>query len=87
MMELTVPWEDWIEEGRERNEAKYLELAEECRSGRPVVSPLRWVAGALQGSLCIRHSVSWASEGCRKEEPPKTSLKLQKKRRAVDQEG
>ncbi len=31
-MELTVPWEDRLEEANERKRAKYAELVEECRS-------------------------------------------------------
>lgn len=30
-MELTMPWEDHIEEANERKKAKYSELVEECR--------------------------------------------------------
>lgn len=32
LLELTVPWEDCIEEASERKRAKYTELVEECRS-------------------------------------------------------
>ncbi|XP_030645186.1 class I histocompatibility antigen, F10 alpha chain-like [Chanos chanos] len=49
--------------------------------GSPAASPLRWAAAALQGSLNVGHSVSLALEGRRKEEAPRTSLKLQKKHR------
>ncbi|TWW62332.1 hypothetical protein D4764_04G0009790 [Takifugu flavidus] len=31
MLELTVPWEERIEEANERKRAKYQELVEECR--------------------------------------------------------
>ena len=32
MLELTVPWEERIEDANERKRAKYQELVEECRS-------------------------------------------------------
>lgn len=32
LLELTVPWEDWMEEPFERKRAKYEGLAVECRS-------------------------------------------------------
>ena len=32
LLELTVPWEDRIEEANERKRAKYSELTTECRS-------------------------------------------------------
>ena len=32
LLELTVPWEDRIEEANERKRAKYMELISECRS-------------------------------------------------------
>lgn len=41
LLELTVPWEDRMEEAQERKKSKYVELVAECR---------RWVAGALQGN-------------------------------------
>lgn len=32
LLEVTVPWEDWMKEAFERKKAKYEELAGECRS-------------------------------------------------------
>lgn len=40
LFELTVPWEDRIEEANERKRSKYIELVKECQ--RKGVSPLRW---------------------------------------------
>lgn len=31
LLELTVPWEDWLEEGHKHKKAKYLKLVEQCR--------------------------------------------------------
>jgi len=31
LLELTVPWEDRIEQANERKRAKYAELVEKCR--------------------------------------------------------
>ncbi len=31
LLELTVPWEEWMEEARERKKAKYAALVAECR--------------------------------------------------------
>ncbi len=40
LFELTVPWEDRIEEANERKRSKYIELVKECQ--RKGVSTLRW---------------------------------------------
>ncbi|KAL3970378.1 polycystin 1L2 [Sarotherodon galilaeus] len=45
LLELTVPWEDRMEEAHERKRAKYSELVEECRSNG-------WPARFAGQSLC-----------------------------------
>lgn len=49
-MELTVPWEDRLEEAQERKRAKYADLVAECqRNGWKVrYEPIRWDAGVSQ---------------------------------------
>jgi len=55
LLDLTVPWEDRIEETNERKTANYAELVEECRSNRgrarcePIEARCRGLAGQ---SLC-----------------------------------
>ncbi|KAK0148843.1 hypothetical protein N1851_010754 [Merluccius polli] len=60
LLELTVPWEDRIEEANERKRAKYAELVEECRSNgwrarcEPIEVGCRGFAGQ---SLCRAYNI------------------------------
>lgn len=81
IVELTVPWEDRLEEANERKRAKYAELVEECRSGgwkarsEPVEVGCRGFAGqsllrtlkllGVKGQLC-RRAIKNISEAAEK---------------------
>lgn len=55
ILELTVPWEENIEEANERKRAKYRELVEECREGgwRTFYEPIEVGCRGFAGrSLC-----------------------------------
>ncbi|XP_067284127.1 uncharacterized protein [Pseudorasbora parva] len=60
LLELTVPWEDRIEEANERKRAKYAELVEECRNNgwrarcEPIEVGCRGFAGQ---SLCRAYNI------------------------------
>ncbi|KAJ8008616.1 hypothetical protein DPEC_G00106730 [Dallia pectoralis] len=60
LLELTVPWEDRIEEANERKGAKYAELVEECRNNgwrarcEPIEVGCRGFAGQ---SLCRAYNI------------------------------
>lgn len=66
LLELTVPWEDQMEETYERERAKFEELVGEFRSmdGGRNASLLRWAAEALLASLSRGSSSSLVSHGC-----------------------
>ncbi len=81
IVELTVPWEDRLEEANERKRAKYAELVEECRCGgwkvfsEPVEVGCRGFAGhsllrtlkllGVKGQLC-RRAIKNISEAAEK---------------------
>lgn len=59
-MELTVPWEERMEEARERKREKYVELAQECRrrGWRAQCLPIEVGARGFAGkSLCKAYSL------------------------------
>ena len=51
MSELTVPWEDNVEEAHERKKEKYEQLVMQCEEHGPIVIPLR---GSPDGLLYSR---------------------------------
>ena len=56
VLELTVAWEERMEEDCERKGGKYVELMEDCqtRECEYGVCPWQWSAGALQGDHFAR---------------------------------
>ncbi|KAJ8014697.1 hypothetical protein DPEC_G00018340 [Dallia pectoralis] len=77
LLELTVPWEDRIEEANERKREKYAELVEECRNNgwRARCEP---IAEGLLASLSAEPTTSWVSQGPASEGPSKRSQRQQK---------
>ncbi|KAJ8002290.1 hypothetical protein DPEC_G00178350 [Dallia pectoralis] len=60
LLELTVPWEDRIEEAKERKRAKYAELVEECRKNgwRACCEPIEVGCRGFAGqSLCRAYNI------------------------------
>ncbi len=75
-MELTVPWEDYMEEAHDCKTYKYLELSGECRRNgwKAHCEPIEAGCRGFAGHSLLGHSAALESEGCRREEPSRTSL-------------
>ncbi|XP_049442747.1 protein starmaker-like [Epinephelus fuscoguttatus] len=81
LLELTVPWEDCIEEASERKRAKYTELVEECRSNgwRARCEPIESVNACSHGCPDGEFAISWTSDRHREEHFDKTKRAPDKK--------
>ncbi len=69
MLELTVPWEERIEEANERKRAKYQELVEECRERgwRTFYEPIEVGCRGFAGRSLAKSSVVWVLQGGQEE--------------------
>lgn len=59
LLELTLPWEDWIDEANQKKRAKYADLVEECRNNgwQANCAPIEVGCRFIGQSLCKAYTM------------------------------